>query len=267
MSIQELIEPLGHTIIALSEPPTLIDNSDQAWATYLNNVSGALEQRGAILIVPFGNVVDAQIFAEKPYINTNYRIVAACYHGATSQLAEISASVAAAFADSNDPALPFNNYNLAGLSPVDPEFDLTNERIEAALSAGVCMIRTGPDGVPEIIRAICTYQNNAETGEPDGLLPDINGALILDYTRKVVREAVRANGRRKNTARQRKNLRSLILVELLKLDDAEILQNVRARANELVVTEDLTDRSRVNVKIPADWVRGMHVIAAQLDVY
>ncbi|MBK0062384.1 MULTISPECIES: phage tail sheath C-terminal domain-containing protein [unclassified Acinetobacter] len=266
MSIQEIIAPLGHTIIALSEPPTNGSDS-QAWSTYLNNVSSALEQRGAILIAPFSNVDDAQEFAAQASIDTNYRIVAACYHGADDQLSEIAASVAAAFADSNDPAVPFNNYNLPGLNPVEPQYDLLNERIEAALSAGVCMLRTGPDGVPEIIRAICTYQNNAETGEPDGLLPDINGALILDYVRKVVRAAVRANGRRKNTARERKNLRSLILVELLKLEEAEILQNVRERANELVVAEDTTDRSRVNVKIPADWVRGMHVIAAQLDVY
>jgi phage tail sheath gpL-like len=174
--------------------------------------------------------------------------------------------VAAALADSNDPAVPFNGYN-SWIEAVDDQYKLTWERTEAALQAGVCMIQLGADGVPEIVRALSTYKANPDSGDPDDIVADINGALVLDYTRKVVRQAVRKNGRRKNTVRQRKNLRSLILVELLKLDDAEILQNVRERANELRVLEDNTDRSRVNVQIPADWVRGMHVIAATLDVY
>lgn len=72
---------------------------------------------------------------------------------------------------------------------------------------------------------------------------------------------------RKNTAAARRNLRSIFSVEALKLDRAEILQNVEATKGELTVTEDATDRYRVNAAIPSDWVRGMHVIAATLNVY
>lgn len=266
MSIQETIAPLGHTIIALSAPP--MEGADSLyWAEYLNNVSGPIEQRPAILIVPFSDVDYAQAFAAQAPVKTNYRIVAACYHGAFDQEPEIAACIAAALADSNDPALPFNGVNLPGLKPVEDQYKLTWGRTEQALQHGVCMIATGADGVPEIVRALSTYQANPENGDPDDIVADINGALVLDYTRKVIRIAVRRNGRRKNTARGRKNLRSLILVELIKLEDAEILQNVRERADELLVVEDRTDRSRVNVQIPADWVRGMHVIAATLDVY
>ena len=264
--LQEVIAPLGHTIIALSSAPDVgVESLD--WAEYLNEVSGPIEQRPTILIVPFSNINDAEIFAEQAPVKTNYRFVAACYNGATAQEPEIAASVAAALADSNDPALPFNGVNLLGLKPVEDEFKLTFERMEAAMRKGVCMIQTGPDGVPEIVRALSTYQANPNSGDPDDIVADINGALVLDYTRKIVRQAVRRNGRRKNTQRERDNLRSLILVELLKLDDAEILQNVRERAKELTVLESSTDRFRVNVKIPADWVRGMHVVAATLDVY
>ena len=62
-------------------------------------------------------------------------------------------------------------------------------------------------------------------------------------------------------------MRSIFLAEAIKLDKAEILQNVADRADELTVTEDSTDRYRVNAAIPSDWVRGMHVIAATLNVY
>lgn len=267
------IAPLGHTIIALSSPPHFGDISENPqddaalWASYLNDISGPIEQRPVILIVPFADIDEALNFTNLVHVKTNFRIVAACYNGAFDQLPEIAACTAAALSDSNDPAVPFNGYQLKGLKPVEDQYKLTWERIESALQKGICMIGTGASGIPEIIRAMSTYQLDPSTGSKDDIVADINGALVLDYTRKVVRAAIKRNGRRKNTVRQRKNLRSLILVELLKLDDAEILQNVRERQNELVVLEDSTDRSRVNVKIPADWVRGMHVIAATLDVY
>lgn len=268
MSLQNIlntIAPLGHTIIALSEPPAAGQDT-QAWVDHIEQVSGAIEQRGAILIVPFSNIADAEDFAARAPVKTNYRIVAACYHGADDQLPQIAAAMAAAIADSNDPAVPFNGIKL-GLNPVDPQYELTFERIDAALNKGVAMIKTGFDGRPEIVRAISTYQYNPVTTEADDIMLDINGALVIDYTRTVMRTAARREPRRKNTAAQRKNLRSLFLSEAKKLDDAEILQNVMARKNELTVVENPNDRGGVIARIPADWVRGMHVIAAYIDVY
>ena len=184
-----------------------------------------------------------------------------------SGFAEIAGAMAAALADSNDPAVPFNGVNLEGVSPVENKYKLTFERQERALKAGVCVIATGADGKPEIIRAVSTYRVNPDSGADDDLMLDINGALVIDYTRKVLRTDLANERRRKNTAAKRRNVRSIILKRLTQLDDAEILQNVRARADELTVTEDATDRYRANAKIPADWVRGMHVIAGTLDVY
>lgn len=262
----EKIQALGHTIIALSDAPENVDDVE-AWVDHINFVSDAIEQRPAILVVPFSDLIAAEEFASHAQTKTSYRIVAACYNGAFDQHAQIAATIAAALANSNDPALPFNGVNLSGLKAVDDRYKLTFERQEAAMRKGVCIIETGADGTPEIVRALSTYQANPETGETDDIAADINCALITDYTRKVVRRTIRQNGRRKNTERERKNLRSLILVELIKLDDAQILQNVRARASELTVTADSTDSYRCNVKIPADWVRGMHVIAGTIDLY
>lgn len=262
----DLLEPLGHTIIAVADAP-LTPEEAEAWVDHIEFVSSAIEQRPVILVVPFSDVQKAEVFSQYAPVKTNYRIVAACYNGGIGQEAEISACMAAALANSNDPALPFNDVNLPGLTAVSDQYKLTFERKEAAMRKGVCIIETGADGTPEIIRALSTYQANPETGDPDDIVADINGALVLDYTRKVVRQAIRQNGRRKNTERERKNLRTLILVQLLKLDDAEILQNVHERSKELTVVEDTKDRTRANVKIPADWVRGMHIIAGQLDIY
>jgi phage tail sheath gpL-like len=268
MSITTLttaIAALGHTIIALDSPITT-EADALAWKNHLDFVSGPTEQHDAILIVPFTDIEAAETFAAYAPVKTSYRFVAVCYHGATGQAAELSASLAAALADSADPALPFNGVNLAGLTPVEPAFNLTKTRIEAALHNGVCVIQTGADGVPEIVRAITTYQQTPE-GEDDDILLDVNGPLVLAYVRKTMRQIAKSQPRRKNTLRQRRDLRSAFLEGCMKLDTAEILKNVDARKDALTVDADPNDEYRVNVRIPADWVRGMHVIAATLDVY
>ena len=264
-SLFDTIAPLGHTIITLSDSLTTQAEA-LAWAQHLEFVSGPTEQHDAILVVPFTEIEDAEAFAALAAAKTSYRIVAACYHGATGQEAEIAASIAAALADSSDPALPFNGVNLTGLTPVEPAYVLTKTRIEQALHNGVCMIATGADGVPEIVRAITTYQQTPE-GEEDDLLLDVNGALVLAYVRKTMRSIAKAQPRRKNTASARRDLRSAFLAGCMKLDAAEILKNVDARKDALTVDADVNDEYRVNARIPSDWVRGMHIIATTLDVF
>lgn len=266
MSIQETIAPLGHTIIALSSPP---ENPTETikWIEHLDFVSGAIEQRPAILIVPFSDITEAENFADQAQIKTSYRVVVVCYHGAFGQEPELAGAMAAALADSQDPAVPFNGVNLGGVTAVADEFKLTFDRVERALNKGVCMIQTGADGKPEIVRAVSTYRVNPDSGLEDDLMLDINGALVIDYTRKVMRQAVSQERRRKNTAAARRNVRSILLTAATKLEDAEILENVRATADQLTVVQDNVDKSRANASIPAHWVRGMHVVAATLNVY
>lgn len=266
MSIQEKIAPLGHTIIALSETPaTPLEITE--WINHLNSVSDPINQKPAILVVPFSNVEDAEDFADQAPIKTSYRVVCVCYHGAHGEEPELAAAMAAALADSNDPALPFNGVNLNGITPVEDQYKLTFERVEAALRKGVCMIQTGADGVPEIVRAISTYRMNPDSGEDDDLMLDINAALTIDYTRKVMRTAASKERRRKNTAPARRNLRSIFMTEALKLEKAEILENVTATADQLTVTQDNDDKTRANAEIPANWVRGMHIVATTINVY
>jgi len=57
------------------------------------------------------------------------------------------------------------------------------------------------------------------------------------------------------------------MTEALKLEKAEILENVTATADQLTVTQDNTDKSRANAEIPSHWVRGMHIVATTLNVY
>lgn len=269
LASQQAFEPivsLGHNIIALAQAPQLGEET-RRWVEHLDFVSSAAEQRPAILVVPFSDLDEAEQFAAQPEVKTSYRILCVCYDGAMGQEPELAGAMAAALADAQDPAVPFNGVNLGGVKPVDARFNLTFERTERALNKGVCVIQTGVDGKPEIVRAVSTYRTNPDTGSDDDIMLDINGALTIDYVRKVMRTAALKERRRKNTSAQRRNLRSIFLSEALKLEKAEILQNVKDTADQLTVIEDASDRYRVNVNIPADWVRGMHVVATTLDVH
>ncbi|MDS7933961.1 phage tail sheath C-terminal domain-containing protein [Acinetobacter sp. V91_7] len=262
----DTIKPLGHTIIAVSAPPAAgVDTT--AWIDHLISVSDSIEQRPAILVVPFSDIEAAEAFADQAPVKTSYRVVAVCYHGATGQEPELAGAMAAALADSPDPALPFNGVNLGGITAVADEFKLTFERMEAAMNKGVCMIETGADGKPEIVRAISTFRINPDSGEPDDLMLDINCALIVDYTRKVVRQDYKKERRSKNTPARRRNLRTVVLKRLIQLDKAEILENVRESADQIMVNADEIDRRRVNVVIPTYMVPGLHVIATTFDIY
>ncbi|CAM4094522.1 Tail sheath protein C-terminal domain-containing protein [Acinetobacter pragensis] len=262
----EIIAPLGHTILAVDKTPAIGDETE-AWIDHLNFVSDAIEQRPAILVVPFSDIEAATTFAAQAPVETSYRVVAVCYHGASGQEAEISAAMAAALADSSDPALPFNGVNLEGVGAVEDKYKLTFERQEAAMRAGVCIIQTGADGTPEIVRAISTFRKNPDSGMADDIMLDINGALTIDYVRLVMRTAASKERRRKNTGAARRNLRSVFMAEAIKLEKAEILENVTATADQLTVTQDSDDKARANADIPSYWVRGMHVIATTLNVY
>ena len=81
------------------------------------------------------------------------------------------------------------------------------------------MIETGADGKPEIefLHSVLIQIQVMQMTSCWILM-----ARWLLITRKVIRTALRKERRRKNTAAARRNVRSVMLAELLKLDRAEI---------------------------------------------
>ena len=53
---------------------------------------------------------------------------------------------------------------------------------------------------------------------------------------------------------------------LYKLQDLEILEAVEANEDGVIVEDDLQDPNRLNVRIPADVVNGLHVVAMRIDL-
>ena len=117
-----------------------------------------------------------------------------------------------------------------------------------------------------IVRMISGYTVN-EIGVPDPSLLDITMIRSLDYVRRSCRERILLRfPRSKNSANRRRAIRSELLNVLKQLEGLEIVQNVEANKELLIVEEHTTDRTRANARIPADIVRGLHVLAGQIDL-
>lgn len=72
--------------------------------------------------------------------------------------------------------------------------------------------------------------------------------------------------REKLSSRTPAKVRSEVLDVLRNLEALEILEEVEANAEGVIAERDLQDPNRLNIKIPADVVNGLHVLAARVDL-
>lgn len=231
---------------------------------HLDGVSHPLEQRGAVGVAAHtGDLDQAVILAGQ--INGG-RISLASLPGTSSTGPEVAAAYAAVMAWEEDPARPLNTLDLAGIAVPPVEKRLSRNQQENALKNGVTPLEVGPGGTVQIVRAVSTYTVDAQ-GVADVSLLDITTIRTLDYTRKAVRERVALRfPREKLSSRTAAKVRSEILDVLRKMEELEILEEVEANADGVIVERDLQDVNRLNARIPADVVNGLHILAGRIDL-
>lgn len=231
---------------------------------YLDNVSGPMEQRGAIGIYGLnGSLSEATTLANA--INHG-RISNPYLRGSRSMPYEIASAYGAVMAFEEDPARPLNTLELKGIHA--PAIDQRLSRIEQenCLYNGVTPLEVGPGEKVQIVRAISTYTKDAQ-GIDDISLLDITTIRTLDYVRKACRERISLRfPREKLSSKTPQKVKSELLDVLYKLEDLEIVENVAANQDGLIVERDLQDPNRLNAKIPADVVNGLHVFAGRIDL-
>ena len=231
---------------------------------HLDNVGGPMEQRGAIgVYASTGTLSAATTLAGQ--LNSG-RITGALLPGSTTPPEQIAAAYAAVLASEEDPARPLNTLVLTGVTvpPVASRLGRTEQ--EVCLKNGVTPLEAGPGDVVQIVRAISTYTVNAE-GTADVSLLDITTIRTLDYVRKAIRERISLRfPREKLSTRTPPKVRSEILDVLRGLENLEIVEEVDANADGVVVERDLQDANRLDAKIPTDVVNGLHVFAGRIDL-
>ncbi len=235
----------------------------KALSQHITQVSNAIEQRGCIGVMglrgtmPQGASLTAQL--------NDGRITCAWYKGADEACGIIAAGYAAVLAFEEDPARSLNTLEIKGLNITpDAQWPLFNE-CNNALYNGLTPL-TVVAGKVQIMRAVSTYTKSAANVDDPALL-DITTIRTLDYTRRAIKERIALRfPRDKLSDRLLPKVKSEILDVLLKLEQAEIIENAETNKGKLVVSRSLQDANRVNAAIPADVVNGLHVFAGRIDL-
>jgi phage tail sheath gpL-like len=231
---------------------------------HLEAVSGPLEQRRATAWVATGQSLSSATTLAGS-LNSG-RISLACLPGTASLPEELCAAYAAVAASEEDPARPLNTLRLTGIAAPPDTARLSRTEQEAMLHNGVTPLEVGPGEIVRIVRSVSTYTVNP-SGVTDISLLDMTTIRTLDYTAKAVRERVELRfPREKLSTRTPPKVRSEVLDVLRNLEALEILEEVEANAKGVLTERDLQDPNRLNVRIPADVVNGLHVFAGVIDL-
>lgn len=251
----------GHNIIAI---PFTSADALAALSEHLTKTGSAMEQRGAVGCAGWTAQMGAGITLSSGV--DDGRISMPWYRASMKTPGQLAAAYAAVMASQEDPARPLNTLPLTGMDIVAPEFYESRTEQEKALHNGLTPIEVGPGNTVQIVRAISTYTVNAQ-GVSDPALLDITSIRTLDYTRKACRERISQRfPREKLSTRTPPKVKSELYDVLLKLEDAEILENVAANKDKLIVQKSGTDPNRLDSVIPADVVNGLHVFAGRIDM-
>lgn len=231
---------------------------------HLESMGAPLEQRGAIGVYASTGTLESAITLATS-INSG-RLTGAVLTGTPSLSCEVAASYAAMIASEEDPARPLNGLILKGIVPSPISQRLSRTQQEAALRGGVTPLEVAAGEVVSIVRAISTYTKNSE-GAPDSALLDITTIRTLDYVRKAIRERMSLRfPREKLSTRTLPKVRSEVLDVLRKMEELEILEEVANNAEGVIVERDIEDPNRLNARIPANVVNGLHIFAGRIDL-
>ena len=267
--IQDALDAVsGEQYEIIATPYNNQDDLD-ALGDHLDLVSGPLEQRPGVGVYGMTGAL-ADVTTLSALINHG-RILCAYlrYTAATkrkSMPCEIAAAMAAVMAYEEDPARPLNTLELKGIAPANIADRLSRTEQESLLYNGVTPLEIGPGETVQIVRAVSTYILDAQ-GIADVSLLDITTIRTLDYVRKACRERIALRfPREKLSSKTPPKVKTELLDVLQKLEDLEIVEEVDANKDGLIVERDLQDANRLNAKIPCDVVNGLHVFAGRIDL-
>ncbi|ELC5001933.1 phage tail sheath subtilisin-like domain-containing protein [Salmonella enterica] len=251
----------GHNIIV---SPFSTQEALTTLRNHLTSVSSAMEQRGAVGVAGWrkslstGSTLTASL--------NEGRITVGWHNGSAKTPAQIAAAYAAVIASEEDPARPLNTLAMSTLDVTPLESRPGRTEQENALRNGLTPFEIGPGDKVQIVRAITTYTRNAQ-GVDDVSLLDLTTIRTLDYVRKACRERIALRfPRDKLSSRTPPKVRSELLDVLYKLEELEIVEEVEANKDRLLVERDLQDVNQLDARIPADVVNGLHVFAGVIDL-
>lgn len=231
---------------------------------HIKTYTNSMEQQGIIGVAALTSTLSAATTLATS-LNSG-AISLAVLPGTASTARQVAAAYAAMIASEEDPARPLNTLVLTGIKvpPVTQRLGRTEQ--ETALANGVTPLEVAAGDVIQVVRAVTTYTKSA-AGATDVSLLDLTTIRILYYVRTACRDRIRLRfPRSKLSSKTPPAVRGELLDVLKKLEELEIVEEVDANADGLVVERSLQDVNRLNATIPVDVVNGLHVFAGRIDL-
>ena len=233
---------------------------------HLEAVAAPQEKRWALGV--YGQTASLATATTQALALNSEFMVNAWYRGTPSLPCEVAAAFAVVLASEEDPARPLNTLALSGIG-VCPVADKTlRSEQENALYNGVTPLETSAEGTRvQIVRAITTYTQSVN-GTADESFLDVTTVRTLIYVSKaVIQRFLLRHPRDKMTDRVIKLVRSDTLEVLLQCETLEIVENVEANKDKLIVERDMQNTGMLNMRLPTDVVNGLHILGVVVDLY
>jgi phage tail sheath gpL-like len=261
-NFQTMFEALKHTNVnILSFPYEVTDlttnasdvpNSASSFYLdqFLEEMGGPVEQRPLIAVSAYIGSLFAGTEPAYPKIN-NLRIAYANALDITGENKEerVCGALSATILTEANPATPINNANLR----LRGTQAYKREEINALLRNGVTPLTINAARQIEVVRLIST-----ETQGISAHLPDM-WVRSLDYVREFILAEIRyCFDRQVLTQDSIGTVRSVIIGGLLKLEDLQVVKNVSANIENVIVEKNPDKLGFLSVKIPVDLVIGLH---------
>jgi phage tail sheath gpL-like len=235
-----------------------------ALRTHIQTYTDSIEQQSIIGVAAVTSTLSAATTLAAS-LNSG-PITLAVLPGTASTPRQVACAYAAKIASEEDPARPLNTLVLNGIQIPPITKRLGRVEQETALANGVTPLEVAAGDVIQIVRAVTTYTKSA-AGATDVSLLDLTTMRTLYYVRNACRERIRLRfPRAKLSKKTPEAVRGELLDVLLKLEELEIVEEVEANADNLVVERSKQDVNRLNSSIPVDVVNGLHVFAGRIDL-
>lgn len=251
----------GYTLLV---PAWFSQTALTALRTHIQTYTDSIEQQSIIGVAALTSTLSAATTLAAS-LNSG-AITLAVLPGTASTARQVAAAYAAVIASEEDPARPLNTLVLKGIQVPTITQRLGRTEQETALANGVTPLEVAAGDVIQIVRAVTTYTKSA-AGATDVSLLDLTTMRTLYYVRNACRERIRLRFPRSKLSKKTPDaVRGELLDVLLKLEELEIVEEVEANADGLVVERSLQDVNRLNSSIPTDVVNGLHVFAGRIDL-
>ena len=232
----------------------------------IDAVSSAMEQRPGVGVFGCNGSLSAATTLASA-IN-DYRMYCMYVRYITSQQkampCELAACYGAIMCAQTTPNLPLFSLFMTGL-PVPAVADrFSGTEIESCLSNGTGLANVGPDGSLEIVRAVSTFITDS-SGSSEPWMIDLGKIRALDYLRAALLMRMRAHyARALLTQKVLNSIKDDAIDVCLTLEPLGITQNTTDLAGQFVCEVDSQNVGQANLKVPADIVDGLQIIAGQI---